>query len=65
MSVAKGQIAEIYKVIRKYAGMVESEILLLDLTKTEAYRRNKSFHDTVDRLYTYHHFLMGKKEKAK
>lgn len=63
MSVAKRQIGEIYGILNDVLGeeigdqaRVEDTIqgLLLRLKKTEAYRKNQSFHDTIKRLESYH-----------
>lgn len=50
MAVAHAQINELYETLRAYLGHEEMKLLLGDLTETVAYRRNKSFRETIDRL---------------
>ena len=57
MAVAKGQVRELYDTIRfaldpgdEVMASRKFALLLTELMKTEAYRRNTSFKQTVDRL---------------
>ena len=50
MSVAKKQIVEVLRVIQRYAPNRVVE-LLTDLKDTEAYKSNRSYRETIDRLY--------------
>lgn len=50
MSVANSQIGEILAIILKYVPEKDVDSLLDDLRKTEAYQRNGSYQETIDRL---------------
>lgn len=50
MAIAKNQIEEILDAVKFRIGKSMTRIILDDLTKTEAYIKNKSFRDTVIRL---------------
>lgn len=50
MAIAKNQIEDVYRIIRSYLRSEEMGRLLLELKTTTAYRLNKSFQETIDRL---------------
>lgn len=50
MQVAKTQIDELLNIIQKYIPLSVANKLLHDIAKSEAYKRNKSFKGTTDRL---------------
>lgn len=51
MAVAKSQIQEIREVVLLHLDGSTAKCLLLDLRKTEAYRRNGSFRNTIERIW--------------
>lgn len=53
MAVALRQIRELYEILVSYVGNENIHGVLADLSKTEAYQANKSFHETIDRLVLY------------
>jgi len=55
MPVANNQTEEIYNILRKYLTQKELREILIELRQTEAYRRNKSFAVTIDRLRAISH----------
>jgi hypothetical protein len=68
MAIAKSQISEVYDVIKEYLDVLLIRMLLTDLESTEAYRKNKSFKEIVDRLLNENvaaFFNARKKEKEK
>lgn len=50
MAVARNQIQELLTVLMDYLPQDQIRPFLRDLMDTEAYRRNGSFKETVDRL---------------
>lgn len=50
MPVAKNQIDELFGIIVKYVPVDRYADLIADLKNTQAYRVNKSFAVTIDRL---------------
>ncbi len=50
MAVAHKQIDEVKKIILRYLNPAELQTLLLELSHTEAYAKNASFQETVNRL---------------
>ncbi len=50
MAVARNQIDEIHTAIVRWMRPVYIPWFLVELTQTVAYKKNKSFHDTIDRL---------------
>jgi translation initiation factor IF-1 len=68
VAVAKNQIEEILDVVKSRIGKSMTQVILDDLTKTEAYIRNKSFRNTVIRLqskYIEQHFNFNKDQSEK
>ena len=68
MAVAKNQIEEIIDAIQSRIGKTMTKIILGDLTKTEAYIKNKSFKDTINRLqlkYVEQHFNLDQSQGKK
>jgi len=55
MPVANNQTEEIYNILRKYLTQKALREVLIELRQTEAYRRNKSFAVTIDRLWVISH----------
>lgn len=51
MAVAYKQLKELLQVIMKHVPQEQVRPLLRDLMKTEAFERNKSFANTITRLY--------------
>ena len=49
MAVAKNQIQEIINIIESRVGKSVLKNILADLAKTRAYKKNRSFRDTIDR----------------
>ena len=60
MPVANDQIDELYDIFSHYLKRTEMREMLIELRVTEAYRRNKSFAVTIDRLFT---ILQAKRTK--
>jgi hypothetical protein len=54
MPVAYDQVDELYEIFAKYLIRVRLRHLLIDLKGTQAYHRNRSFHETIDRLEIEH-----------
>jgi len=54
MTVAQNQIAELYSTLLAYTQPALVGEFLKKLTEGQAYRRNRSFRTTVDRLRDYH-----------
>lgn len=50
MAVARGQVAQLLNIIEKYVDGDEVGRFFDDLANADAYRWNRSFRDTVDRL---------------
>ena len=50
MAVAKNHIVELREIILKHVGTIQIIDLLRDLQTTPAYKLNKSFRDTINRL---------------
>ena len=46
------QLAEVHAALRRHVRRDQLGLLLWELTRTEAYRGNRGFRDTVDRLRT-------------
>ena len=65
MAVAKCQIQEILLIVLRYIDPDRLDEFLDDLSKTEAYQRNGSYAETVNRLRLvkplYDSWILGKK----
>ena len=61
MAIARSQIEEVYQVLSEHVQPGELRPLLARLKATQAYERNASFRETIDRLET-HHFYEGKED---
>ncbi len=53
MAVANNQIVEIYNITRDYIDIVSSRDMYKRLMKTQAYEKNASYRETINRLYAY------------
>lgn len=62
MAVAKSQVEELFLVVAQHVPRSSIWPLLRDLARTEAYRRNRSFRDTVDRLTAYERHEFASRE---
>lgn len=50
MPVANNQMEEVYNILRKYLTQTQLRDMVLELRDTEAYKRNNSFAETINRL---------------
>ena len=61
MAIARDQIPDIYQALRKVLGPGTITLVIQELSKTTAYRQNRSFHDTLDRLLAHQQNILDGK----